>query len=250
MKRGAVSIGVGNFQLEDTNTNLTRRLLFATFVSTTSYHCFAVYSHNLQCSDFQPLAVGQNSMPLKSTTPNWWEDYPCLREVSTEDVNVDLDVLQAGINLSGRGKFHRDRASRRVAMRRLYQRHPVNTLCQEGVRQCAGMMAAMLIIFLILYRIRSKRSRAQPDRIKTRNRAAVVRAIKVDREDHAKVKGGVMTYRKSSDHKAERNVVRAVKADHSTNLCHCEGSSCSAKAIASLVPSPFACEGAGHETRP
>ena len=169
---------------------------------------------------------------LLSTTPNWWEDYPCLRQVSTEDVNVDLDVLQAGINLSGRGQFHCDRASRRVAMKRLYQRHPVNTLCQEGVRQCTGVMAAMLFLLLILYRIRSKRSRAQPDRIKTLNRAAVVRAIKVDREDCAKVKGGVMTYRKSSDHKAERNVVGAVKAYHSTNLSHCEGSSCSAKALA------------------
>ena len=147
---------------------------------------------------------------LLSTTPNWWEDYPCLRQVSTEDVNVDLDVLQAGINLSGRGHFHRDRASRRVAMKRLYQRHPVNTLCQEGVRQCTGMMAAMLFLLLILYRIRSKRSRAQPHMIKIRDRArqAVVRAIKADREDRAKVKGGSMTHLKSaeSNHKAERNV--------------------------------------------
>ena len=180
---------------------------------------------------------------LLSTTPNWWEDYPCLREVRTEDVNVDLDVLQAGINLSGRGQFHRDRASRRVAMRRLYQRHPVNTLCQEGVRQCAGMMAAMLFLFLILYRIHSKRSRAQPDRIKIRNRAAVVGAIKADREDRAKVKGGSMTmHRKSSNHKAERNVVTAkalvcTSKDHTVDSSN-HKASYSSNFMASTSPAP------------
>ena len=173
---------------------------------------------------------------LFSTTPNWWEDYPCLRQVRTEDVIVDLDVLQAGINLSGRGKFHHDRASRRVAMRWLYQRHPINTLCQEGVRQCAGMMAAMLVLFFILYRIHSKRSR---DRIKIHNRAAVVRAIKADREDRAKVKGDNMTPCKSSNHKAERNVVtaKAVVKDRTVDPSNHEAG-CSSNFMASTSPVP------------
>ena len=114
-----------------------------------------------------------------SATPYWWTDYFCLLQVSMDTCkDVDLDVLQAVINLSRRDKFLCDRASRRVAMKRLYQRHPVDTLCQEGVSKCNGVLGATFILFFILYRICSKQSRVQADRIKICNRAAVVRAVK------------------------------------------------------------------------
>ena len=115
-------------------------------------------------------------LTLLAATPNWWDmpGYSCLRQVRMDkSKDADLDVLQAAINLSHRDKLLRDRASRRVAMKRLYQRHPMSTLCQEGVSKCSDMMDATLILFLILYRICSKRSQAQVARIKTRNRAAV-----------------------------------------------------------------------------
>ena len=131
-------------------------------------------------------------LKLLAATPNWWDmpGYSCLRQVSM-DTNKDgyLDVLQAAINLSHRDKFLRDRASRRVAMKRLYQRHPVSTLCQEGVSKCSDMMGATFILFLILYRICSKRSQAQAARIQIHNRAAVVRAVKAD---HVQFKGGTV----------------------------------------------------------
>ena len=121
-----------------------------------------------------------------SATPNWWDadDFVCLREVRTDasGKEIDLDVLQAAINLGHRrNKFLRDRASRRVAMKRLYQRHPVNTLCQEGVGKCSAVMGASFILF-ILYQIFSKRQpRVHAARIKSHNRAAVVRAVRADR---------------------------------------------------------------------
>ncbi len=62
-------------------------------------------------------------LTLLAATPNWWDmpGYSCLRQVRMDDSkDVDLDVLQAAINLSHRDKFLRDRASRRVAMKRLY----------------------------------------------------------------------------------------------------------------------------------
>ena len=121
-------------------------------------------------------------IPL-STTPHWWEteDYSCVREVIVERSKaVDLDVLQAAINVSGRDKFRCDVASRRVAMKRMYQGHPVNTLCQEGLGECNGVVGATFILIIILYRICSKQSRVHAARIKTRNRPAVVHAIKVD----------------------------------------------------------------------
>ena len=147
-------------------------------------------------------------LKLLVATPNWWDmpGYSCLRQVSMDmSKDVDLDVLQAAINLSHRDKFLRDRASRRVAMKRLYQRHPVSTLCQEGVCKCSDMMGATLILFLILYRICSKRSRAQAARINICNRAAVVRVVKAD---HAQVKGD--TVAKLYGHKTE---CRAVTSD-------------------------------------
>ena len=122
-------------------------------------------------------------LTLLAATPNWWDmpGYSCLRQVSMDtSKDVDLDVLQAAINLNHRDKFLRDRASRRVAMKRLYQCHPVSTLCQEGVSKCSDVMGATFILFLILYRIWSKQSRAQAARINIRNRAAVVRAVKAD----------------------------------------------------------------------
>ena len=128
-----------------------------------------------------------------SATPNWWDadDFVCLREVRTDTSGkeIDLDVLQAAIDLGHRGdKFLRDRASRRVAMKRLYQRHPVNTLCQEGVGKCSAVMGASFILLFILYQIFSKlQPQVHPARIKSRNRAAVVRAVRADKADRTQV---------------------------------------------------------------
>ena len=132
-------------------------------------------------------------------TPNWWDadDFVCLREVRTDTSGreIDLDVLQAAIDLGHRGdKFLRDRASRRVAMKRLYQRHPVNTLCQEGVGKCSAVMGASFILLFILYQILSKlQLRVHTARIKSRNRAAVVRAVRADRADRAQVTDSTVT---------------------------------------------------------
>jgi hypothetical protein len=135
---------------------------------------------------------------LLSATPNWWdaEDFVCLREVRTDTSgkDVDVDVLQAAIDLGHRGdKFLRDRASRRVAVKRLYQHHPVNTLCQEGVGKCSEVMGASFILLFILYQICSKRCRIHTARIKSRNRAAVVCAVKADTADRAQVKDSTVT---------------------------------------------------------
>ena len=124
-------------------------------------------------------------IPL-STAPHWWdstEEYGCLREVIVERnkaVDLDRDVLQAAINVSGRDKFLCDGASRRVAMKRLYRRHPVDTLCQEGLGGRSGVVGATFILIIIPYRICSKQSRVHAARIKAYNRAAVVRAVKAD----------------------------------------------------------------------
>ena len=155
-------------------------------------------------------------IPL-STTPHWWEteDYGCVREVIVERSKaVDLDVLQAAINVSGRDKFLRDGASRRVAMKRLYRRNPVDTLCQEGLGGRNGVVGATFILIIILYRICSKQSRVHAARIKTCNRAAVVRAVKADK---ATKHGPVCPIR----HKADRRLM--------------EGS-CSAKAMTTANP--------------
>ena len=134
-----------------------------------------------------------------STTPNWWDadDFICLREVRTDTSGkeIDLDVLQAAIDLGHRGdKFLRDRASRRVAMKRLYQRHPVNTLCQEGVGKYSAVMGASFILLFILYQIFSKlQPRVHATRIKSRNRAAVVRAVRANKADRARVKDSTVT---------------------------------------------------------
>ena len=149
-------------------------------------------------------------LTLLAATPNWWDmpGYSCLRQVTMDtSKDIDLDVLQAAINLNHRDKFIRDRTSRRVAMKRLYQRHPVSTLCQEGVSKCSDMMGATFILFLILYRICSKQSRAQAARIKIHNRAAVVRAVKAD---YPQNKGGTMA--KPYRHKIECRTVTSDKA--------------------------------------
>ena len=123
---------------------------------------------------------------LSRATPNWWDadDFVCLREVRTDTSGkeIDLDVLQAAIDLGHRGdKFLCDRASHRVAMKRLYQRHPINTLSQEGVGKCSAVMGASFILLFILYQIFSKlQPRVHAARIKSRNRAAVVRVVRAD----------------------------------------------------------------------
>ncbi len=134
------------------------------------------------------------TMLLLSATPNWWdaEDFICLHEVHTDTSgkDPDLDVLQTIIDLGHRGdKCLRDRASHRVAVKRLYQRHPINTMCQEGVSKCNAVMGATFILLFLLYHIFFK----QPPRIhaarnKICNRVAVVRAVKADKRDHAQVK--------------------------------------------------------------
>ena len=164
----------------------------------------------------------------------------CVQQNAKDDSNVDLDVLQAAINLSRRDKFLRDRASRRVAMKRLYQGHPVGTLRQEGVSECSEVLGATFILILILYRICSKRSRAQAARIKICNQAAVVRAVKADRADHAEIKGGTVTDHKSSNRKAECNVITAktvacTSKDHTVDPPNHEAG-CSANFMASTFP--------------
>ena len=133
------------------------------------------------------MAASMLTLLSLSATPNWWDadDIVCLREVRTDTngKDVDLDVLQTAVDLGHRGdKFLRDRASRRVAVKRLYQRHPVNTLCQEGVGKCSAVIGASFILLFILYQIFSKlQPRVHAARIKSHNRAAVVRAVRADR---------------------------------------------------------------------
>ena len=162
-----------------------------------------------------------------SGTPYWWTDYFCLRQVSMDTCkDVDLDVLQAAINLSHRDKFLRDQASRRVATKRLYQRHPVDTLCQEGVSKCNGVLGGTFILILILYRICSKQSRVQAARIKICNRAAVVRAV---RADCATKHCPMCPLYQKADHKL---------ISSTTTLSCCEGS-CSAKAMTTTNPAVY-----------
>ena len=148
-----------------------------------------------------------------SATPNWWDadDFDCLREVCTDTSgkDCDLDILQAAINLGHCGdKFLRDRASRRVAMKRLYQRHPVNTLSQEGVGKCSPVIGALFIFLFILYRIFSKRQpRVNAARMKSHNQAAVVRTIRADHFAR-------LCRMCPSCHKADNGI--------STTLSHCE----------------------------
>ena len=133
-----------------------------------------------------------------SATPNWWDadGFVYLREVRTDTSgeDVDLDVLQAVVDVGHCGdKFLRDRASRRVAVKRLYQCHPVNTLCQEGVGKCSAVMGASLIL-LILHQIISKlQPQVHAARIKSRHRVAVVRAVRADKADRARVKDITVT---------------------------------------------------------
>ena len=107
-----------------------------------------------------------------AATPSLFADYPCLQKANMYTcTDFDLDALQAGINVSHREKFLQQRASRRVAMKRLYQRHPVGTVCVEQVN--SQMVVTTLILFLILNRIHSKSANG----IKTCNRAAIVLAV-------------------------------------------------------------------------
>ena len=182
-------------------------------------------------------------LTVLSTTPNWWDtaDYVCLREVSTDtNKDIDLDVLQAGINLSHRDKFLRDQASRRVAMKRLYQRHPMDTLCQERVSKCNGVMGATFILFLILYRICSKRSQAQADRIKICDRAGVVCAVKADKADRAQLKDSTVTKSSNASDKACKEG-GCISKDHTEDPSNYENSY-SLKYMAS--PSPTQAVGA------
>ena len=129
-------------------------------------------------------------------------------------------------------------------MKRLYRRHPVGTLCQEGLGECNGVVGATFILIVILCRICSKQSRVHAARIKTlSNRAAVVRAIKADRADHtAEVKGDTVTNRKSSNRKAECNVVIAkavasMSKDRTVDPSN-HDASCGSKDIASDSTNP------------
>ena len=171
-------------------------------------------------------------LTLLAATPNWWDmpGYSCLRQVSMDtSKDVDLDVLQAGINLSHRDKLLRDRATRRVAMKRLYQRHPVSTLilCQEGVSKCSDMMGATFILFLILYRIWSKQSRAQAARIETHNRAAVVHAVKADQ-------AAIYCPKSSSHHKAGHRLMTKLSA--AIPVCNCKASQSAKVTTTDLCP--------------
>ena len=185
-----------------------------------------------------------------SATPNWWDadDFVCLREVRTDTSGkeIDLDVLQAAINLGHRGnKFLRDRASHRVAVKRLYQRHPVNTLCQEGVGKCNAVMGVSFILLFILYQIFSKlQPQVHTARIKSRNRAAVVRAIRADKADHAQVKDSTVTTPSShscsvvASDKASRELEgHSVSKDRTMDPSNCENSH-SSMGIAFTSPVP------------
>ena len=138
----------------------------------------------------------------------------CVQQNDKDDSNIDLDILQAGINLSGRDKFLCDRVSRQlqVAMKRLYQCHPVTNMCQEGVSKCSNIMGASFILILILYRIYSKRSRGQAARIKNCNRAAVVRAVRADKGDYTQVRGGIAAKPSKHNHEADCSTVPYDKA--------------------------------------
>ena len=109
-----------------------------------------------------------------AATPSLFADYPCLQLEKADMytcMDFDLDALQAGINVNHRDKFLQQRANCRVAMKRLYQRHPAGTVCVEQVN--SEVVVTTLIFILILNRIRSKFA----NRIKVCNRAAVVRAV-------------------------------------------------------------------------
>ena len=118
------------------------------------------------------LVFESTSTLRMAATPSLFADYPCLQKANMYTcTDFDLDALQAGIDVSHREKFLQQRASRRVAMKRLYQRHPVGTVCVEQVN--SQMVATTLIFILILNRIRSKFA----NRIKICNQEAVGHAI-------------------------------------------------------------------------
>ena len=78
---------------------------------------------------------------------------------------VDVDVMEARIKLQ-RDKFLRQRASRRVAVRKLCKRNPV---CVEGVHN--GWVVIALCLILWLLRIQSKSAHFVPADVRSLSRS-------------------------------------------------------------------------------
>ena len=76
-----------------------------------------------------------------------------VREVEDHVTDTPLDVLEAAVNLQ-RDQFIRRRGRARLAVKRLYQRDPVVTVCDDAVLS-QWVVAALCLIFWLL-RIRSK----------------------------------------------------------------------------------------------
>ena len=158
--------------------------------------------------------VLESTAPLRmAATPSLFADYPCLQKANMYTcLDFDLDALQAGININHREKFFQQRASRRIAIKRLYQRQPVGTVCVEQVN--SQMVVTTLILFLILNRIRSKFT----NRIKICNRAAVVRAVISHRSKSAQ---GTKSHSSSEtgSHNKDGRKSKVMKSD-TVSQCH------------------------------
>ena len=74
-------------------------------------------------------------------------------KVEDHMTDTPLDVLEAAVNLQ-RDQFIRRRGRARLAVKRLYQRYPVVTVCADAV--LSQWVVAALFLILWLLRIRSK----------------------------------------------------------------------------------------------
>ena len=76
-----------------------------------------------------------------------------IQKVEDLVMDIPLDVLEAAVNLQ-HDQFIRHRGKARLAVKRLYQRDPVVTVCADAV--LSQWVVATLCLILWLLRIRSK----------------------------------------------------------------------------------------------
>ena len=174
--------------------------------------------------------VLESTAPLRmAATPSLFADYryPCLQKTNMYTcLDFDLDALQAGINMNHREKFLQQRASRRVAIKRLYQRQPVGIVCVEQVN--SQMVVTTLILLLILNQIRSKSA----NRIKICNRAAVVHAVI---SHTAKSAQATKSHLSSETRSHPKDGRRSKVMESITVQCH-RKANCSSKVVATTSP--------------
>ena len=122
-------------------------------------------------------------------------------------------------------------------MKRLYQRHPVGTVCVEQVN--SEVVVTMLIFILILNRIRSKSA----TRIKICNRAAIVHAIMSHRTKSAQATTSHSSLETRSHHRDGRR--SKVMENITVAPCHCKAD-WSSKVVATTSPAVSMFEVKGH----